>query len=282
MPRVSVVLPTYNRERWLPEAIASVQSQTFADWELLIVDDGSTDGSVERVPRDTRIRIIAREHSGHLATVRQAGVTASTGEFVAFLDSDDRWHADKLALQLAALDRRPDCGWCHGPTQVIDPDGARVRGAPFWKPREGDVLPDMIEGEVGIALQSVLVRQPLAVRVGFDRRLPFGEDFDFVLNLAMAAPACAVDTVVADIRVHPGRTTNLRHDLQLGVAMSFWKCRTAMKDRTIKRQCRRRAIKALREFLAQGRTKGTLMSDLISTARAAASLGAGERARPPL
>ncbi len=264
-PLVSIVLPTFNREAWLPDAVASVQAQTWTHWELFVVDDGSTDGSVSRLPSDPRNHVIRRPHTGHLALVRQAGLLASTGVYVGFLDSDDRWHAEKLASQVAALDGREDRGWCHGPAEIIDTEGARVRGAPFWRPREHDVARAMIEGEAGIALQSVLVRRTLAVGLGFDPRLPFGEDYDFLLRLALAAPACAVGFPVAQIREHPGRTTAERYDHHLGLAMAFWKGRRLTADAALRRRCRQRALRALRAYLAHGRARGRLAADALAT-----------------
>ena len=93
MPAISIVLPTYNQARWLDGAIDSVRRQTFMDWELLVVDDGSTDDTPAVVARhagDTRIRHLPGPHAER-AAARNRGIAASTGELVAFLDADDRW-----------------------------------------------------------------------------------------------------------------------------------------------------------------------------------------------
>lgn len=262
-PLVSIVLPTFNRGDWLPEAVGSILSQTWNTWELFVVDDGSTDGSTSRLPDDPRVHVIRRPHTGHLATLRQAGLAAARGAFVGFLDSDDRWHSGKLSAQVQALAGHADRGWCHGPNEVIDTRGATVRGAPFWRPREHDIARAMIEGEAGIALQSVLVRRTLAQTLGFDARLPFGEDYDFLLRLALVAPACTVGFPVAQIRDHPGRTTRARHDHYLGFAMTFWKARRSIDDPVLRRECRQRAIRSVREYLAHGRARGTLAADAV-------------------
>jgi glycosyltransferase involved in cell wall biosynthesis len=102
MPTISVVIPTYDRRALLMEAVESVRAQTFAGWELLVADDGSTDGSADAVEalHDPRIRVLRLPHAGQAAAARNAGVRAARGEWVAFLDSDDVWAPHKLAVQL--------------------------------------------------------------------------------------------------------------------------------------------------------------------------------------
>src|SRR5438093_10213799 len=104
-PAVSVVLATRNQARWLNDAIASVRAQTFADWDLWVIDDGSADdtaGVVEQHAHDARIRYVREPHRER-AAARNRGIAASRGALVAFLDGDDWWLPDKLAAQVAAL-----------------------------------------------------------------------------------------------------------------------------------------------------------------------------------
>src|ERR1700742_4409771 len=102
-PAVSIILPTYNRLRFLPEAVQSVLGQTTADWELIVVDDGSTDESVTWLEslRDPRISILRTRHTGNRSALRNLGVARTSGPWIAFIDSDDRWHPEKLRRQLA-------------------------------------------------------------------------------------------------------------------------------------------------------------------------------------
>ena len=104
MPLVSIITPAYNAERFLPATIASAQSQTMADWELLIADDCSRDGTRALIGRhaadDARIRLVALEKKSGPALARQAAIDAAQGRFIAFLDSDDQWLAPKLERQL--------------------------------------------------------------------------------------------------------------------------------------------------------------------------------------
>lgn len=126
-PAVSVVIPTFNRIDLLPLAVSSVLDQTFADFELLVVDDGSTDGTDSWLDAitDRRLRAIRLPHSGNVARVRNAGAAAATGRFLAFLDSDDLWLPRKLEAQMAttATDER---AWSYTRYEHIDAGGWRI------------------------------------------------------------------------------------------------------------------------------------------------------------
>jgi len=109
MPTVSVVMPIYNVERFVASSIESVLAQTFTDFELILVDDGSTDSSPDicRQYRDPRIRIVSQANRG-LPGARNTGIRNATGEFVAIIDSDDLWRPEKLARHVAHLRARPE------------------------------------------------------------------------------------------------------------------------------------------------------------------------------
>ena len=109
MVRVSVVIPTYNRARVLPEVLEHVLQQTFQDFDIWVLDDGSQDGTPEAIAGflNTRVRYVRQDNSG-VAAARNAGIRASDGELIALLDSDDLWAHDKLARQVSFLDRHPD------------------------------------------------------------------------------------------------------------------------------------------------------------------------------
>ena len=111
MPRVSVIIPAFNAEATTLETVRSVQAQTLSDFELIVIDDGSTDGTRERLAAvtDSRLQVHAYGNGG-LPTARNRGIALATGEFVAFLDADDRWTPDKLQSQVAALEARADAG----------------------------------------------------------------------------------------------------------------------------------------------------------------------------
>ena len=110
-PKVSVIIPTYNRAEYLGEAIQSVFDQTFEDFEILIVDDGSTDDTQQLVLsfHDPRLRSFYQNNCG-ISAARNAAIRSADGEYIAFLDSDDVWLPELLESQVAVLDRRPEIG----------------------------------------------------------------------------------------------------------------------------------------------------------------------------
>jgi glycosyltransferase involved in cell wall biosynthesis len=121
MQTISVVVPAYNAERTILETIASVQQQTFSDFELIVINDGSTDGTLEQLNtvKDPRLKVFSYENGG-ISVARNRGIAQATGEFIAFLDADDLWTPDKLELQLAALQQHPEVGVAYSWTCFMD------------------------------------------------------------------------------------------------------------------------------------------------------------------
>src|SRR5437879_5328746 len=140
-PLVSVILPTYNRLRYLGGALESVRTQTYEHWELVVVDDGSTDGSGEYLARlvDRRVRLLSRSHTGSAAVARNSGIAMARGEYLAFLDDDDAWMPQKLERQMAALREDRAVQWNYTGYILVDADGRETRrraGGP-WTPYSG-------------------------------------------------------------------------------------------------------------------------------------------------
>lgn len=126
-PRISVVMPVYNVEAYIAEAIRSVLSQTFENFELIIVDDGGDDHSVGIALcfNDPRIRIVSQKNRG-LAAARNTGIANARAPYIALLDSDDRWHPDKLSLHYAHLKANPHVGVSYSGSRMIDQHGAAM------------------------------------------------------------------------------------------------------------------------------------------------------------
>lgn len=122
-PRVSVIMPAYNAEAYIAGAIGSVISQSITDWELLVIDDCSTDATREVVAglaaEDSRIRLLCNEQNSGVAATRNKGLELADGEYVAFLDSDDIWHPEKLEKQICLLDKK-DAGLCYTSYCVVN------------------------------------------------------------------------------------------------------------------------------------------------------------------
>src|SRR3990170_2838516 len=110
MPKVSVIIPTYNREKYIVETLQSVFAQTFTDYEVIVIDDGSTDNTAD-VLRPYLDRIVyIRKPNGGQGSARNVGIKVAKGEYIAFLDSDDLWMPEKLELQVKYLDNNKDAG----------------------------------------------------------------------------------------------------------------------------------------------------------------------------
>ena len=189
MPAVSVITPAWNAAAFLPDTIESVLAQTLADWELLIVDDGSTDETAAIVrryaARDSRIRLLQQENAGP-STARNRAMRAARGEYFAFLDSDDRWMPGFLRAQLDVFARHPDTGLV---TTNGVYDGGPFDGRPLRSPEPGyPVLPltDLIVDETAVFIMTVFRRAVFDTIGGFDEAQWTSEDYDFWLRAAMA------------------------------------------------------------------------------------------------
>lgn len=210
-PDVSVVIAAHNQARWLGEAVESVRAQTLRAWELLVVDDGSTDDTaavMAAVAGEPRIRYLPGPHAER-AAARNRGIAAARAPLVAFLDADDRWRPDKLARQAAALAARPAAAFCYTPARFIDAAGTLL---PIRKPAHaiaGDVFPRLVRGNL-VILASVVARRAAVDAVGgFDATLGvYGcEDWDLWLRLARDAEVAVVDEELTLYRRHDGNTS---------------------------------------------------------------------------
>ena len=135
-PRVSVVIPLYQTERYIRETLRSVLAQTYDDFEVVVVDDGCSDRGPEfaRATGDARVRVVRQENRG-LAGARNTGIREARGDYVALLDADDLWHREKMARLVALLDARPDVGLSYSASRLIGDNGEDL-GMAQWPSRE--------------------------------------------------------------------------------------------------------------------------------------------------
>jgi glycosyltransferase involved in cell wall biosynthesis len=273
-PLVSIVVPTYNRLEWLPIAVRSIQEQTLRDWELILIDDGSTDETAQwaRGLNEPRLRYVRRDHAGRIAAVRNAAVRASRGDWIAFLDSDDRWMPDKLTRQIARL-QQTEAQWCYTKYRMITTVGSAVaqpHGDP-WRPFEGSFVDRILTTEAAVLVQTLAVAAGLVRELMFDERLPLAEDYDFVLRLAALVPGCVVDEVMAEIRLHDGRTTSLSgpFDGYFGKVIAYRKAARALQQSELREIANRQLRSHLAEFLRRAVRHGSARQ----IARVAVALG---------
>lgn len=193
MPTVSIIIPAYNVEATILETIQSIQAQTFSDFELIVINDGSTDSTLARVGtvEDSRIKVFSYENGG-LPVARNRGIRQATGEFITFIDADDLWTPDKLEKQLVALEQNPEAGVAYSWTAFIDERGKFLYA---WKPLydEGDVYPKLLVQNFISSGSNILVRRQFIEAAGeFDPNLKSVEDWDYYLRLAARCPFVVV------------------------------------------------------------------------------------------
>jgi len=183
-PLVSVIIPTYNRAAWVRQAAASVLAQTWRHFELLVVDDGGTDATLETLaPFRRRLQFIRRRRRRGVAAARNLGAAAARGEWLAFLDSDDLWLPDKLARQLAFLAARPELLICQT-DEVWVRGGVRVNKPPTHEKVEGRIFLQSLK-RCAVSPSAVILHRRLFEEAGgFDEGLPAAEDYDLWLRLS--------------------------------------------------------------------------------------------------
>lgn len=233
-PIVSVVIPAFNASRYIGETVATVLAQTVAALEVIVVDDGSADSTaaIVRAITDDRVRLLSRSNGG-VSAARNAGIREARAQrFVAFLDADDCWDAEKLERQIAFLDQHPSCVATGCLMRYVSSSG-RVLG------RSGHVVTPadrraMAQAELfPFPISSFLVRRDVLETVGgFDESLgrPSGgaEDLDLLARLAQAGEVACVPSILGSYRIHPG-SAMARDRLRINREARFVRRRTAVR-----------------------------------------------------
>ena len=213
-PKFSVVIPNYNYVQFLKQAIESVQAQSFSSWQLIVVDNFSTDGSSELVTSlaDDRIQLVQFANGGSIAAARNRGAEIAVGDYLAFLDSDDFWFPNKLEECFRVLEAGADFVYHHlaieGPKNTF--------GARFVKARKlkGVALRDLLVNGNAVATSSVVLRTSLFRSLGGMNPSPelLGvEDYDAWLRVAdSGGKMVAIPKVLGGYRVHPGSVSRSR------------------------------------------------------------------------
>ena len=207
-PRVTVVLITYNGAALIERALATALHQTYPSLEVVVVDDGSHDGTAELARAvsagDTRVRVVTQPNGGP-AGARNRGVREARGEYIAFLDHDDRWSAGKLEQQVLLLDRHPEAAVALCYSALVDEAGIEL-GWRLGGNAAGNVYGQMLEWDMVSGGSVVLARRSALVAAGgFDEELPLRSDWDLWIRLARAHPFVTVpETLVGYTRSPTG------------------------------------------------------------------------------
>jgi glycosyltransferase involved in cell wall biosynthesis len=235
MPRIAVIIPTYNRAALVTRAIESVLAQTYTNYELVVVDDGSEDNTLEIVKQYSGCRYVRVEHSGLPSVVRNAGVRSTDTPYVAFLDSDDEWLPDKLAVQTEILESDPDVGLvCSNAflTEGGDPE-KRELYLKHGQGKSGRILKELIRDNF-IITSTVLMRRDTFERSGGfceDPKLQAVEDYDLWLRLDPRSSIRYIPDPLAVYRKGPSSLSKSRNGAEHWrvLAYIFERCRRNVK-----------------------------------------------------
>jgi glycosyltransferase involved in cell wall biosynthesis len=213
-PLVSVVIAAYNASRWIAETLESVLAQNFTDFEIILVDDGSTDDTAQVVAGyGERVCCIHRSNGGG-SSARNVGIRAARGEYIAFVDADDLWAKEKLRLQVDLL-KRTGLAWVYCDAIAFDDKSGR-RLYRFGKANhqyDGDILKSLFHA-CFIPSPTPVIRKSIFENIGyFSEDLNIGEDWDMWLKIAAYHPIGLVSVPLAYYRVHSTNETG-KHDPQ--------------------------------------------------------------------
>ena len=231
MPRVTILLTCYNHVKFIPVALESIRQQTFTDYDVIALDDGSTDGTREWLAEQTGIQVVLNEKNlGTYGTLNK-GLDLATGEFVAVFNDDDIWMPTKLEKQVAILDQNPKVGLVHTEGEFIDGDGRVFEGEPlgFKFPRfeTGDILLDLVY-ENKIIASAALFRRKIVEEIGGFNEMYFGSgDWEMWFRIAERYDVGCVNEKLSQYRVHGA---NASHKLE-----KIWKDDERLRDWMIPR-----------------------------------------------
>lgn len=210
MPRVSVIIPNYNTSAYLPDALKSVLGQTYTDFEVVVVDDGSTDHSRELVESfqaafQGKLHYVYQSNQG-LPAARNTGIRNSTGEFIALLDADDVWLERRLERSVAMMDRKPEVGLVHAKVARIDTAGNvfEIPPIPHAKYLSGSIANYIYTRRAHLPVATIMFRRCCLEQAGvFDETMRATEDRDMWFRIAEHYPVAHIDEILAYYRISP-------------------------------------------------------------------------------
>ncbi len=222
MTRVSVIIPAHDAAGFIAEALDSVLAQGLPDAEIVVVDDGSTDGTADLARRYGRgVRVLSQPRSGS-GRARNAGLQATSGELVAFLDADDLWTPDKSRLQLDLLEKDRDLGLVFSDMIDFTPEGPDDRTYFRRRGFDGRCTASSIFLYDMISTPTVILRRACLATVGaFDESLPIGQDTDLWFRIGLAFPFAVVDRPLVRRRLHGSNVTR-DHRLLARCVVTIW------------------------------------------------------------
>ncbi|MDR0231051.1 MAG: glycosyltransferase [Dysgonamonadaceae bacterium] len=216
-PEISLVMPVYNGVLFLKDAIESILSQSFEDFEFVIVDDCSTDESIEIISlfKDPRIILIKNENNLGIAHSRNIGIKKSTGNLIAFMDNDDLSMKDRLLKQRDFMCKNPSVDICGTRIKIIDQHGNKIAVAKR-KQRNELLKIALFLGETSIAQTSIIVRKSFLNKYNlfYDVKYTCAEDYDFLCRCSLFAKMHNLEEELVHYRIHPNSTSSTKHEKQ--------------------------------------------------------------------
>jgi glycosyltransferase involved in cell wall biosynthesis len=217
-PTVSIVITTYNHSTYLREAVETAQHQSVEPIEVIVVDDGSTDHPELALRDFTGVRLIRQDNQG-LAAARNCGWRAASGDFVAFLDADDRLLPDAIEANLARFAAQPDCGFVYGAFRYIDANGAPLHEVAL-QDAGGDPFEAFLRQNcIGMHATVLYRRDRLEALGGFETAFKACEDYDMYLRMARQFPVASGAGCIAEYRLH-GTNMSRDHAMMLAAALT--------------------------------------------------------------
>lgn len=210
-PRVSVIITAYNRERMIGEAVASVLGQTMPDFEVVVVDDGSTDRTAEMVSaiRDPRLRLVAHDHNRGIPSARNTGLEVATGRYIAWLDSDDLARPARLEVQAAYLDANPATAMIGARAGSIRRNGRKsILSRP--RPSSHEQIVPMLLFRSAFLQSSIMGRAEILKRYPYRPDFAVAEDLDMFIRLSRDHRVANLKKTVVDRRFHSGQAVRQR------------------------------------------------------------------------
>lgn len=213
MPKVSVIVTVYNRASMAREAIGSLLAQTFQDFEIVVVDDGSTDGSADaiRAIDDPRIKLIVHERNLGIPSARNSGLDAARGEYIAWLDSDDLARPRRLELQVAYLDAHPEIAMIGASTGTISRKGRRS-WIPRPRPSSHERIVSMLQFRTPMLQSSIMGRAEVLKQYPYRLEYPVCQDLDMFIRLTRDHRVANLPQVLVDRRFHENQVVRTRAD----------------------------------------------------------------------
>lgn len=210
MPKVSVIIPTYNREQFIVETINSVLNQTYKDFEIIVVDDGSTDNTKSKLEQfKSKIKLIEQKNSER-AIARNNGVKNSTGQYVAFLDSDDIWIKNKLEKQVEILNSKPEVILTYGQCLRINEDGRKIKTAKRQlRGFSGNVYERLLMRNFVVSPTPMIKREFFEKTSGFQTKYIPYEDWEFWIRFSLLGKFHFIDKPLAYYRIHSTQSVKL-------------------------------------------------------------------------